>query len=187
MRKNFVENYENMSDQELITHINSGEYELLAVLLNRYYPLIVHYVNKFCPEALREDGVQEANLALYSAAKGFDRNKASFRTFAALCIKRSVLNLVESRLRKKDIPEGLVSSIEELEIVDSNSPEKIFFEREDYKALADSIKLELSGMEYKVLQLYLAGERYATIAEKLSVSEKAVDNALLRIRRKLKR
>lgn len=187
MGKKFVENYEKMSDNELIERINSGEYELLAVLLNRYYPMIIYYISKYCPENLREDGIQEANLALYSAAKSFDGAKASFSTFAALCIKRSVFNLLESRCRKKDIPDELVTSIDELEIVDCNSPEKIFFEREEYKALTDSIELKLSGMEYKVLQLYLAGESYADIGEKLSVSQKAVDNALLRIRKKLKK
>lgn len=186
MRNNFVENYKKMSDDELITLINQGDYELLKLLIERYYPVILYFVKKYCPEHLREDAVQEANLALFSAVKGYDSKKASFPTFAALCIKRSVLNTIDGKFRKKEIPEELLSSIEDMEIVDSNSPEKIFFEREDYKTLADNIKLELSGMEYKVLQLYLSGEKYASIGEMLGISEKSVSNALLRIRKKLK-
>ncbi len=186
MGNNFVENNKKLSDDELITLINNGDYEQLGVLIERYYPTISYYVRKYCPEEIREDAVQEANLALFSAVKGYDSEKASFSTFAGVCIKRAVLGLLESRARKKNIPEELLSSIEEAEPVDSNSPEKIFFEREDYKRLTDNIRLELSGMEYKVLQLYLSGESYVRIAEILGVAEKSVDNALLRIRRKLK-
>ena len=186
MSISFVENYKNLSDNELIALINGGDYELLGVLIERYYPVILYYVRKYCPENTREDAVQEANLALYSALKSYSPEKASFSTFATLCIKRSVLNSVQGNLRKKNIPQELVSSIEEQELIDSNSPEKIFFEREDYKALARNIKLELSGMEYSVLQLYLAGEKYADIAKLLNISEKSVSNALLRIRKKLK-
>ena len=47
-------------------------------------------------------------------------------------------------------------------------------------------RVELSGMEYEVLQLYLSGEKYADISKKLGISEKSVSNALLRIRKKLK-
>ena len=65
-------------------------------------------------------------------------------------------------------------------------PNYLFFEREAYKSLAATIKLELSPLEYSVLELFLAGEKYSAIAEKLAVSEKSVDNALGRIRKKIK-
>lgn len=187
MRINFVENYESLTDNEIISLINNGDYELLGVIIERYYPVILYYTRKYCPADYREDAVQEANLALYSAVKAFNSEKSAFSTFAALCIKRSVLNVLKGRQRKKNIPEELLSSIEELEIIDSNSPEKIFFEREDYKALTDNIKLELSRMEYKVLQLQLSGKSYSEISKVLNISEKSVDNALSRIRKKLKR
>ena len=88
--------------------------------------------------------------------------------------------------RKKNIPEELLEPIEDVSIPDCNSPEKIFFDKEAYKALTHSIKLELSGMELAVLQLFLSGKKYIDIADELGVSEKSVNNALMRIRRKLK-
>lgn len=187
MRNNFVENYENISENDIIKEINNGNYELLQVIISRYYPVICSLVRKYCPEAYSEDAFQEATLALYSAVKGFDAEKSSFSTFANLCIKRAVLGVLKSNRRKKDIPDELLSSIEDCDIVDSNSPEKIFFDREDYKNLTDIIRLELSQLEYDVLQCYLAGEKYADIAVKLGISEKSVNNALTRIRKKLKR
>ncbi len=183
---NFVEIYKNMSDDEIVHEINSGNYELMQVIIDRYYPVILHNVRRFCPEAYCEDAMQEANIALYSAVKNFDSSKASFSTFATLCIKRSLQSVLKSNKCKKNIPDELLSSIEDLEIIDNNSPEKIFFEREDYETLTNSIKLELSELEYKVLQLYLSGDKYSQISDKLSISEKSVENSLSRVRKKLK-
>lgn len=187
MSINFVENNKKMTDSELVERINKGDYELLQVIIERYYPLICSYVRKLCPEAYSEDAFQEATLALYSAVKGFEPDKSAFSTFAEICIKRAVIGVLRSSNRKKAIPDELVSSIEDCELVDSNSPEKIFFDREDYKNLTDSIKLELSPLEYEVLQHYLTGSSYLEIALKLNISEKSVNNALMRIRKKLKK
>ena len=186
MEKKIVENYEDLPDDRIISLINAHNPELIGVIIKRYYPTILMYTNSFCPSEMREDAIQEATFALYSAVKSYDSQKSSFATFADICIKRSVISFCKTHFRKKHIPSDLLSSIDEVEIPDSNSPEKIFFDRNDYETLTDSIKLELSAMEYKVLQLYLCGYRYSVIADKLGIKEKAVDNALLRIRKKLK-
>lgn len=186
MRKKIVEINENISDNEIIVQINKGNLELLQVIIDRYSATIKYYVNKYCPVAYREDAVQEAVFALYSAVQNFDLEKSSFSTFATLCIKRSVIGVLKSLKQGKTIPEELLTSIDESDITDSNTPEKIFFDKEDFKALTDNIKLELSPLEYKVLQLYLAGYRYSVIADKLNLTEKSVNNALCRIRKKLK-
>lgn len=186
MRANFVENYENFSDGELITLINEGNLELMQVIIDRYYHTVLYFIKKYCPEDYREDAIQEATIALYNAVKGFDPKKSSFSTFASLCIKRSVISVLKSNQRKKKIPEELIGSIDELDLVDINSPEKIFFDNEDFKSLKDTIKLELSSLEYEVLQLFLGGENYSDIAQKLGITEKSVDNSLTRVRKKLK-
>lgn len=182
----FVENYENLPENEIISKINGGDYELLQVVINRYLPVIMHYVGKYCNPADREDAIQEATLALYSAVKTFDSEKSSFSTFATLCIKRSVIGTLRNSKKNRAIPSELVSSIEEVEVVDSNSAEKIFFEKQEYENLIKSIKLELSSLEYKVLNLFLSGKKYSDIAKALDITEKSVDNSLARIRRKLK-
>ena len=181
-----VENYENLSDNEIINIVKKGDFDPIGTLIKRYYPVITKYINSLCPAELREDAEQEATFALYSAIKTFDSQKASFSTFAGVCIKRSVISFLKLQNRKKNIPSDLVSSLDEIEIADSNSPEKIFFDRDDYKTLTESIELELSPMEYKVLQLYLSGYKYSVIADKLNLTVKSVGNALLRIRKKLK-
>ena len=186
MGKNIVENYKNLSDNELIALIKQGDFKPLGIIIDRYYPAICNYVNQFCPENCREDAIQEATFALYGSIKGYCSEKSSFSTYANLCIKRSVISYLKTQNRKKAIPSALLSSIDEVDLADCNSPEKIFFERNDYEALTDTIRLELSKLEYEVLQLYISGYKYSVIAEKLSITEKSVNNALLRIRKKLK-
>lgn len=186
MRNNFVENYESMSDDDIISLINGGKFELLHVIINRYMPAINFYVKKYCNANYSEDAIQEATFALYSAVKNYDNAKSSFSTFASICIKRSVISAIKSLNRKRNIPDELLSSIQDVEIADCNSPEKIFFDKENFKTLTDTIKLELSALEYKVLSLYLSGKRYSEISCELSISEKSVDNSLARIRKKLK-
>lgn len=183
---NFVENIKKMEDEEIISLINKGDFELLKVIIERYSPVISFNVKKYCTESDREDAIQEATFALYSAVKNFDGKKASFSTFASLCIKRSVMNSLKSAKRLKNIPEELKDSLEEVNIVDSNTPEDIIVNKESYKTLTENIKLELSSLEYKVLQLYISPKNYAEIAKELNISEKSVDNALGRIRKKLK-
>lgn len=186
MGKKIVENYENISDEAIVSLVTNGDFEPLGILINRYYSTILMYIEQLCPPEFREDAIQEATVALYSAIKAFDNEKSSFSTFAGVCIKRSVMSFVKSQCRKKAIPSQLVSSLEDIEIADSNSPEKIFFEKDDFKTLTDNIKLELSPLEYKVLQLYIMGYRYSVIADELELTEKSVNNAMLRIRKKLK-
>lgn len=186
MGKNFVENTKKLTDEEIVSLINSGDFELLKVIIERYSSVISFYVHKYCPQCDREDAIQEATFALYSAVKNFKAQKASFSTFASLCIKRSVISNLKSEKRLKNIPQELKDSLEDVSVVDINTPEDIVVNNESYKTLTENIKLELSNFEYKVLQLYVSENSYAKIAEKLDVSEKSVDNALGRIRKKLK-
>lgn len=183
---NFVENSENLTDNEVILLINGGEYEKFQIIIDRYLPSIVKIAKLYCPENQVEDVVQEAILALYSAVKGYDSQKSSFATFANLCIKRSVISHLRKNNSQKSIPQELLLSIEEVDLPALENPESILIEKEDYKALTDNIKLELSNMEYTVLQLFLEGKSYSQIAASMDITEKAVGNALSRIRKKIK-
>ena len=84
------------------------------------------------------------------------------------------------------LPEELFQSLDLVDVTDFNNPEKILLEKESLKALTETIKLELSKLELEVLNLYLIGLSYGDISKKLKISDKSVDNALARIRKKLK-
>ena len=131
MSINFVENYNKLTDDEVVSLINGGNYELLSVIINRYLPLIIKTAKQNLPETEVEDAVQEATFALYSAVKNYDSEKSSFYTFANTCIRRSVISQIRKSSSMKNIPDGMVTSIEEIELTDLNSPENILIEKED--------------------------------------------------------
>ncbi len=185
MGMNFVENNKKLTDDELIALINSGKYENLKIIIDRYLPLISKFAKKYCPLNEFDDVVQEVTFELYAAIKAYDLKQSSFSAFASVCIKRAVIAHLRKSNSKKNIPEELISYIEETEISTTKTPESIFIEKEDYTALTESIKLELSKLEYNVLQNFLAGKSYKEIGQALSITEKSVDNALARIRKKI--
>ena len=184
--KDFVENYENLSDIELISFIKNGRYECLQILVNRYVPTVDYYCSKYGLQNDGDDILQEATFSLYSSINAFDSLKSSFSTYANIVIKRVIFSYLKRSSRKKDIPEELLESFDISTVTDFNNPEKIFLEKESFKTLTETIKLELSKFEFEVLNLYLIGLSYSDIAERLKISEKSVDNALARIRKKLK-
>lgn len=180
---------ENFSDNQLVEFINRGEYKYLQLLINRYMPFIISVASRYNAGGFdTEDFIQEGILAIFSAVKSYDQEKASFKTFVALCINRAMSSAL-SRVSgaAKHIPEGLISPIDEVELPDMSSPESIFIEKESYNDLESTIKQELSGFEYQVLCEFLSGKSYADIAESLNVTAKSVDNALRRIRSKIKK
>ncbi|MBE6809898.1 MAG: sigma-70 family RNA polymerase sigma factor [Ruminococcaceae bacterium] len=179
---------ENLTDNQLIELINSGEYKYLQFLINRYMPYIISVASRYNAGGLdTEDFIQEGVLAIFSAVKSFDSEKASFKTFVTLCIDRAMSTaLSRATGAAKHIPDSLISPIDDVEVADTNSPESIIIEKENYDALANSIKKELSDFEYRILCEFLSGKSYADIAEALQVTVKSVDNALRRIRTKIK-
>ena len=70
--------------------------------------------------------------------------------------------------------------------MDEETPEEIMISRENVIGMHERIKERLSKFEYQVLELYLKGYDYTQIAEKLGKQPKAIDNALQRIRSKVR-
>lgn len=180
---------EKLSDNRLVELINCGEYKYLQLLINRYMPYIINAASRYNASGFdTEDFIQEGILAIFSAVKSYDCEKASFKTFVCLCINRAMSSAL-SRVSgaAKHIPDGLVSPIDEVELPDMSSPESIFIEKESYNDLELTIKQKLSAFEYRVLCEFLTGKNYADIADSLNVTPKSVDNALRRIRSKIKK
>ncbi len=188
MGNTFVEDSGKLSDEHLVSLIRSGNEACLNELSDRYMPIIVKIAKKkLCAGFELEDLIQEGKISLYSAVRSFSPGAASFHTFAVLCITRGIGTAVRSAGAVKRIPDRLISSIEDNEnCVTTPSPEKVYIDKESYFDFAERIRLSLSGLEFKVLNAFLDGKSYSIISSELGISEKSVDNALHRIRKKLK-
>ena len=95
MQQDGSENEVTLSDGELVSLINGGNYKYFQTLINRYMPYIVSVASRYKAGGLdTEDFIQEGVLAIFSAVKAFDGNKASFKTFVTLCINRAISSAV---------------------------------------------------------------------------------------------
>lgn len=142
----------------------------------------------------KNDLYQEGLLGLYRAALTYDnKSDASFLTYAVVCIKHSIISALRIYYGKKNYPirsylpldsDNDIAEIQGLGLI--TQPEMLIIEKESYEALVSKIDSELSKYERKVLKLFLQGMTYGEISERLQTSPKSVDNAIQRIRGKLK-
>ncbi len=188
--KNLNEYSENtLTDENLVLQTQNNDEYAFDTLVSRYLPLIRIKTDKYI-DTDKDDLVQEGLLGLWSAVQTYDPQKnAAFKTYAFICIENRMISGAKKGKGKKHIPSELLIYLDSDElgqIKDSNSPEQSIIERESYTGTVKHIKDILSTKEFKVLSYYLAGNTYGQIAEILNCDVKAVDNAIQRIRKKLK-
>ena len=183
----FVEEIENLSDDEIISRFRADDFDCIQILIDRYMPLVLSTAKSFGVSSIEtEELIAEGVLAIFKAVKSFDGEKSKFSTFVAVCIKRAMSDQVKSAQRAKRIPTDMITTLNDIDVGESESPEEIIIGKENLAEFKDSIFSFLSPTELSVLSLYLEGNTYGDISDKLDISLKAVDNALTRVRNKIK-
>lgn len=76
--------------------------------------------------------------------------------------------------------------VEDALLGQSQSPEQLVIEKEVWEDFKQRLNGRLSKMENEVLAFYLDGNNYIQIAQLMKKSPKSIDNALQRIRQKVK-
>ena len=136
-----------------------------------------------------EDLLQEAMVGLLKAIREYDGTRdASFRTFAEICVKNRIRSAVTAASRDKHAPLNHSVPMEEqplLESVYESDPEELFINKEEEAERLNSLNRKLSPLEQRILSLYLHGFSYREIGEQVGRTDKSVDNAVQRIRRKV--
>ena len=192
----------NLTDEEIISQIRQGNEQALTYLLNKYKNLVQNKVSRyFIIGAEKEDIIQEGMIGLYKAIKNYDTEKQNtFKTFANMCIERQLITAIKTSNRQKHIPlNSCVSlnvsaytneddnNIQLIEIYDDKTvedPLDTMMKKEYYKEIQNALDNSLSDFERKVLDRFIKGESYETIARKVDAPVKSVDNAIQRIRKK---
>lgn len=194
--------YTNYTDSELRQLAVAGDTAAEEELIERYAKLVRICARPyFLAGGDSEDLTQEGMLGLLSAIRNYvESGGATFRTFAEICIRNRVLEAVKAASRKKHEPLNDGVSLEYIILSEESrlgpasqqaifrrAPEEQVLARESEKEFYSTFSRCLSVFETKVLFHYLEGEPYRRIAEAVGSSEKSVDNAVQRIRRKLAR
>ncbi len=176
-----------LPDEELVLSARSDSSGgAMLELLRRISPFIHSKSGQFGrTEQDRQDYYQEGIVGFLSAVHAYKPDSgAKFSTFACTCILNRMKNLL--RQRSKGSEYQLLSLSETQSIEDfQSSPEEAFQAAFEAENIIKAISKKLSAYEKQVLFLYLQGESYSSIAQKLSKTPKSVDNAMQRIRSKL--
>ena len=179
-----------LPDEQLVAPAKSGDEIALATLLQRYLPVVLQKAAGFRAIGLeRDDYLQEGLLGFFKAVLTYQEEKARFSTYAGTCIENSLRSAYKTTARQKNIPLNTYLSLSggerDVALTGSN-PEDEIIGREQLLQVRESVKKLLSPLEYNVFALYLNGCSYGEIAVRQSITEKSVDNAIQRIRKKLR-
>ena len=194
--------FENLTDEQVILEIQKGDKQALSYLMNKYKELVNIKVSKyFMVGAEKEDIVQEGLIGLFKAIKTYKKDKnSSFKSFANMCIERQLITAIKSSTRQKHMPlnsylslnasaydneeENGIELINTLNNKTVEDPLETVMKKEYYEQIENSMQKSLSTFEKKVLDGYVKGYSYVTIAKQLDAPVKSVDNAIQRIRKK---
>ncbi len=185
-------NYQDLSDGQLIDKIKGENYDAFAELGARYLWLIRIKAAQFEREASleREDLCQEGFLGLYLAARSYEKkNGAAFKTYAGVCIQNRMTSAVRTHKSMGNRPLNESVSLETAGDAPAafwDEPEALVELRESFEGVLLKMKLALSPLERRALSLYLSGFKRREIPEKTGLSLKTFDNALGRVRNKLR-
>jgi len=197
--------YEPYTDEELIDRLRRGEDTIMDYICDRYKNLVRSKAKSmFILGADSDDLIQQGMIGLFKAVRDYDMGRdASFFTFAELCVSRQMYTAVQAAKRQKHVPLNTYISLDAggtnqedrdestlAELIADRaelSPEEMVLDKERVAYLEKTIETELSDFEKQVLDLYMTGMSYSQIAKVLGREEKATDNALQRLKAKIKK
>ncbi|MDO4458684.1 MAG: sigma-70 family RNA polymerase sigma factor [Clostridia bacterium] len=183
-------NFNELSDEELCAECDTPE--AFAVLSSRYLGLINARASAFRVScSLDDDDLRQvALIGLYNAAVTYKSELGvPFPAYAGVCVTNRLKNEVRNHSSRKNLPLNSSISLDDISEAEagiSDNPEKVVENRESVTSVLNQIHISLSDFEKKVLALYLSGYKRSQIAQMLDITTRQFDNALQRVRAKLK-
>lgn len=197
-------NYEEYSDSELYSMICESNEEAKDVLYLKYKYIIDIVIKKYAFTAMKygfeyKDLYQEALVGFSDALNSYkDDKNTSMATFITMCVERRLQNTIHKagRVKNRVLLESLsldhVYEQYEIPLKDiisdnsDNDPLLNIAKDEAFDELISFIEKSLSSSEYEVYKLLISGMSYNEIAETLHKNPKQIDNAIQRLKGKIK-
>ena len=186
---------ESLTDDELVGIAISGNQMAVNTLISRYKYIVIAIARSyFFNNSDMEDLIQEGMIAIFNAITTY-KPRFTFKTYVYTCVKNRILTLVKQYNAQKNKPLNNYISLSGFTDGDADKnqimidwnygPEESFLNSEAESELKEIIVKSLSRFEYLILVYYLKGYSYRELSDIFNKNEKAVDNALQRIRKKL--
>lgn len=183
---------EEETDEALVKAFQAGNTEVFPALVARYLKLIRRKACSFREifSLEREDLYQEGLLGLFDAANTYARDVgASFEAYAGRCISNRIVSAVRrSASRKNSFLNNAVpiDAVTDLDAGQKTDPQALVESRDELDRVLRNAHVSLSDFERRALLLYLGGYRRAEIERRLGIPARAFDNAMTRVRKKLR-
>jgi RNA polymerase sporulation-specific sigma factor len=191
-----------LADLQLVMRARNGDQKALDELIRRYQGFVrLKASSYFLAGGDADDLIQEGLIGLYKAVRDFSPELSSFRSFAELCVTRQIITAIKSATRFKHAPlntyvsfshtpagqesEGDCTLGDALPGPSVDDPSVCVISTEELQSLVFTLGTGLSKLEADALKLYLEGESYETMAERLGCDTKTIDNAMQRVKRKV--
>jgi RNA polymerase sporulation-specific sigma factor len=191
-----------LADLQLVIRARNGDQRSLDELIRRYAGFVrLKASSYFLAGGDAEDLIQEGLIGLYKAVRDYSPEKSSFRSFAELCVTRQIITAIKTATRYKHTPlnsyvsfshtpagqesDGDCTLGDALPGPSVDDPSVCVISTEELQSLVFTLGSGLSKLEADALKLYLEGESYETMAERLGCDTKTIDNALQRVKRKV--
>ena len=186
-----MKEFERKKDEELVTLSQNGNRQAMDELVCRYANLVRGRARGFfLVGGETEDLIQEGMIGLYKAIGDYKigDESLSFKNFAHLCVSRRLIDAVKASARKKNVPLNNYVSLfsGDYEYVGQN-PEEEIIQSESRKEFMQKMSKELSDFEFRVTVMYMDGMSCLEICQSTGKSEKSVDNAIQRSKKKLQK
>lgn len=178
-----------MDNIELVLRARNGDGDAFLQLCEQYKGLLDSSSRKYsvmcsADYSTFEDFSQEARVAFYNAVNRYDVDgqRITFGAFAKICIRNRLVSHVRKLSSKKRLKgESNVGTERDWSVQDT------VVRRELGEKLISLAEGQLSRYEKKIFSYYLEGRRAKEIASLVGKDEKSVNNAIYRIRLKLKK
>lgn len=177
-------------DAELSARANRGDRTAEETLVLRYNWLVRSCARPlFLLGADHEDLIQEGMVGLIKAIRDFDPSRsASFSAFARLCVRRRMLDAIRTAAGDRHaILNSSLSLDDESQQEfpsDQGNPEQLLIGQETFAERLSHCRF--TALERQVLPLYLQGLARREIGDETGLPLKTIDNAIQRIRKKLR-
>ena len=166
---------------ELLERAKNGDEAAFSELVQVYEPLMQHIIRRYGTGIEPDDLHQEVMLALYSAIGSYEKERnVTFGAYSKICMRNRILNIMRKQKKENQIEETFLPDEEA-------DPVQGVITRESCRMLLGSDSFGLTELEKHVLRLYLADMSYEQIAASLQITEKSVDNAIYRMKAKLRK
>ena len=156
----------------------------------QYSRLVSRIVRQFFLQGGDQDDLyQEGMIGLLKAIRSYDPARSdNFEAYASLCIRRQIYDTIrrDARLLLRE-EDALRQIAPDPALAGTPDPETQCLANETETEIKAALHGFLSAFEASVLDPYLAGYSVSEISRTWGRSPKSVENAILRIRRKLAR